>query len=65
MLASCFFILLVVVASSYVIDTTGGYGRRFDGIGGISGGGATSRFLPDYPEPSRSQILYSRTPMKK
>jgi galactosylceramidase len=54
-----FFILVVVggVAGSYVIDTTGGYGRRFEGIGGLSGGGATSRFLPNYLEPSRSQIL--------
>jgi galactosylceramidase len=53
-----FFILFVAAApDSYVIDTTGGYGRRFDGIGGLSGGGATSRFLPDYLEPSRSQIL--------
>lgn len=29
----------------------------FDGIGGLSGGGATSRLLPDYAEPSRTQIL--------
>lgn len=29
----------------------------FDGIGGISGGGATSVFLPSYPEPQRSDIL--------
>ncbi len=26
-------------------------GRRFDGIGAVSGGGATSRFLVEYPEP--------------
>ncbi len=32
-------------------------GRRFDGIGAVSGGGATSRFLPEYPEPQRSEIL--------
>ena len=32
-------------------------GRRFDGIGAVSGGGATSRFLREYPEPQRSQIL--------
>jgi galactosylceramidase len=32
-------------------------GRRFDGIGAVSGGGATSRFLIEYPEPQRSQIL--------
>ncbi len=48
---------LVSVHGYYVIDPTGGYGRRFDGIGGLSGGGATSRFLPDYIKPSRSQIL--------
>ncbi|KAM4690299.1 galactocerebrosidase isoform 1-T1 [Rhinophrynus dorsalis] len=29
----------------------------FDGIGAISGGGATSRLLVNYPEPYRSQIL--------
>jgi len=53
-----FLILNVVsVHGYYVIDPTGGYDRRFDGIGGLSGGGATSRFLPDYIEPSRSQIL--------
>jgi galactosylceramidase len=32
-------------------------GRQFDGIGGVSGGGATSVLLKDYPEPQRSQIL--------
>lgn len=31
--------------------------RIFDGIGGLSGGGATSRLLVNYPEPQRSQIL--------
>eukprot|EP01047_Picozoa_sp_COSAG01_P069605 COSAG01_NODE_10340_length_2186_cov_1.080344_1_plen_506_part_10 len=31
-------------------------GRVFDGIGALSAG-ATSRLLPDYPEPQRSQIL--------
>jgi hypothetical protein len=34
-----------------------GTGRVFEGIGAISGGGATSRLLIDYPEPYRSQIL--------
>mmetsp|Transcript_38385 Transcript_38385/g.114986 ORF Transcript_38385/g.114986 Transcript_38385/m.114986 type:complete len:148 (+) Transcript_38385:110-553(+) len=29
----------------------------FHGIGAISGGGATSRLLVDYPEPQRSEIL--------
>jgi galactosylceramidase len=31
--------------------------RQFDGVGGVSGGGATSVLLKDYPEPQRSQIL--------
>jgi len=32
-------------------------GRSFDGIGGVSGGCATSLLLKDYQEPYRSQIL--------
>jgi len=32
-------------------------GRRFDGIGAVSGGGATSVLLKDYPETQRNQIL--------
>ena len=32
-------------------------GRSFDGVGGLSGGGATSTFLLAYKEPQRSQIL--------
>lgn len=32
-------------------------GQRFDGIGAVNGGGATSVLLKDYPEPQRSQIL--------
>jgi galactosylceramidase len=32
-------------------------GTRFDGIGVVDGGGATSALLKDYPEPQRSQIL--------
>jgi galactosylceramidase len=31
--------------------------RRFDGVGAVNGGGATSVLLKDYPEPQRSQIL--------
>ncbi|XP_067894824.1 galactocerebrosidase isoform X2 [Heterodontus francisci] len=41
----------------YVLDDEGGLGAEFDGIGGLSGGGATSRLLVNYPEPYRSQIL--------
>ena len=32
-------------------------GTRFDGIGVVDGGGATSVLLKDYPEPQRSHIL--------
>lgn len=32
-------------------------GKRFDGIGAVSGGGATAVLLKDYPEPQRSGIL--------
>ncbi|KAL3863083.1 hypothetical protein ACJMK2_004859 [Sinanodonta woodiana] len=39
------------------IDDTGGLGRRFDGIGGLSGGGATSRLLVNYPDKQRNEIL--------
>ncbi|XP_028250515.1 galactocerebrosidase isoform X2 [Parambassis ranga] len=42
---------------TYVLDDTKGLGRVFDGIGGLSGGGATSRLLVNYAEPYRSQIL--------
>eukprot|EP00035_Acanthoeca_spectabilis_P015476 m.309082 g.309082 ORF g.309082 m.309082 type:complete len:229 (-) comp16369_c0_seq59:7333-8019(-) len=32
-------------------------GRTFDGVGGLSGGGATSKLLPSYPAEQRAQIL--------
>ena len=32
-------------------------GRAFEGFGAVSGGGNTSRLLPDYPESQRKQIL--------
>ena len=32
-------------------------GRAFDGLGAISGGGATSRLLVDYPAAQQEQIL--------
>lgn len=40
-----------------MLDDKGGLGRVFDGIGGLSGGGATTRLLVNYDEPYRSQIL--------
>uniref|UniRef100_A0A8C1T0J6 Galactocerebrosidase n=1 Tax=Cyprinus carpio TaxID=7962 RepID=A0A8C1T0J6_CYPCA len=49
--------LLGCAAEFYVIDDRIGLGREFDGIGGLSGGGATSRLLVNYEEPYRSHIL--------
>ncbi|XP_053330985.1 galactocerebrosidase [Spea bombifrons] len=43
--------------AQYPLTDRGGLGREFDGIGAVSGGGATSRLLVNYPEPYRSQIL--------
>jgi hypothetical protein len=43
-------------AGAIVIDGGGG-GRTFDGIGGLSGGGATSRLLIDYPQQQQGEIL--------
>ena len=45
------------ISTSYTVDDSAGPGRTFHGIGGLSGGGATSVLLRDYPEPQRSQIL--------
>ena len=44
-------------AAAYAVTDAGGVGRVFEGVGAISGGGATSRLLIDYVEPQRSQIL--------
>jgi len=41
----------------YVLDISAGLGRQFDGIGGLSGGGATSKLLVNYPEPEKTRIL--------
>lgn len=49
--------LNTAVSTSYTIDDSAGPARVFDGIGGLSGGGATSVLLRDYPEPQRSTIL--------
>ncbi|KAK2495540.1 hypothetical protein MC885_002208 [Smutsia gigantea] len=42
---------LLAFGSTYVLDDSDGLGREFDGIGAVSGGGATSRLLVNYPEP--------------
>lgn len=49
---------LLPVLGNQIIGLNGDAGgKRFDGIGAVSGGGATSVLLKDYPEPERSQIL--------
>ncbi|ELU00545.1 hypothetical protein CAPTEDRAFT_162182 [Capitella teleta] len=48
---------LVACESIYSVDDSAGLGRRFDGIGGLSGGGATSKLLVNYPEKQLNQIL--------
>jgi len=45
-----------VSAEELLLDRSEG-GQPFYGVGGLSGGGATSRLLVDYVEPQRSQIL--------
>uniref|UniRef100_A0A8D0A6Q4 Galactocerebrosidase n=1 Tax=Sander lucioperca TaxID=283035 RepID=A0A8D0A6Q4_SANLU len=45
------------LSQTYLLDDEEGLGRVFDGIGGLSGGGATSRLLVNYAEPYRRQIL--------
>ncbi|XP_078133166.1 galactocerebrosidase isoform X2 [Sander vitreus] len=45
------------LSQTYLLNDKEGLGRVFDGIGGLSGGGATSRLLVNYAEPYRSQIL--------
>lgn len=48
--------LLEVSCGSFVLDKTR-LNRTYDGLGGLSGGGATTRLLVDYKEPQRSEIL--------
>ncbi|KAI8492117.1 hypothetical protein Bbelb_300140 [Branchiostoma belcheri] len=50
-------VLTAPAMSIYTLTDSVGLGARFDGVGGLSGGGATSRLLVSYPEPYRSQIL--------
>ena len=44
-----------VCVSAYTV--TSAAGPRFYGVGGISGGGATSRLLFSYPQPQLGEIL--------
>jgi galactosylceramidase len=46
------------ITTSQTVELRGNAGgKRFDGIGIVNGGGATSVLLKDYPEPQRSQLL--------
>ena len=44
-------------APTYKISSAGGFGRRFDGVGGLSGGGCSTRLLADYNSISYNQIM--------
>jgi len=54
-----FFNVLNTGAQTQVTDVlvNNGAGRIFDGIGGVSGGGGTSRLLIDYPAKQQNEIL--------
>jgi len=44
--AACWLLLAVACsANEYVVDNSVGHGRRFDGVGAISGGGVMSRLV--------------------
>jgi hypothetical protein len=45
-----------IAAASYGIDSSA-RNRSFDGVGALSGGGATTKLLPEYPEEARSAVL--------
>lgn len=49
--------LVASTAAQVVVLSDRAAGRTFDGFGAVSGGGATSRLLMDYPEPRRTAIL--------
>ena len=50
----------VVTVTTYMIDHTAA-ARRFDGIGALSGGGTTSKLLPDY----HSELVPSTSNFKR
>ena len=50
--------LLLSARADQTFDLRGDAGgKRFDGIGAVSGGGATSVLLKDYPQTQRDQVL--------
>ncbi|XP_065830244.1 galactocerebrosidase-like [Oscarella lobularis] len=44
-------------STQYTLDDSKGLGKKFDGIGAISGGGATSRLLVDYSPNETSEMM--------
>lgn len=44
-------------ASTYSVSKAVGLSRRFDGVGGLSGGGCSTRLLADYNSTEYSQIM--------
>jgi hypothetical protein len=66
-IARCFFLFsLFFVSSSFtrvnaqgnsIVISGASSGRVYDGVGGLSGGGGTSRLLWDYPAKQRDEIL--------
>ena len=53
----CLLLLATLSASHYLADDTDGLGLRYEGIGAISGGGATSKLLMDYEPDAAARIL--------
>jgi galactosylceramidase len=53
----CFLVCYIGQVFGQSVTISPGTGRLFEGVGAVSGGGATSVLLKDYPEPQRSQIL--------
>ena len=53
---TCFFsfitlilpLIFAVVAATYAVSDVGGLGLEWEGVGAISGGGATTKLLMDY-----------------
>src|SRR5271154_3808369 len=57
-LMCCIPIILAMNTNAQTINIDGPVGgKRFDGIGAVSGGGATSVLLKDYPAKQRNQVL--------
>lgn len=47
----------VALSADYTVDDGPGLGLRWEGVGAISGGGATTKLLQDYPKQAQSDVL--------